>query len=229
MRCRKVRSCLSAFCSDELKGRKRLAVREHLATCSGCRREASLYQSMLEAGRELAGPKVSDDFNARLLNRVAQERFAETRTKAYLPKPAPVIAWGRLAPVMSAVAVMALVVGWFAMSGPNNGITTASNDGSEAAPHMTAQPVDNPNVTGALGKNWSLHQHIQRNDRMARLSKSIMRNVGFNETPMAGLTFRVTRQPGRVPYVTTYFRIQPIIRVYQSSNRMVAQEDDLVY
>ena len=107
MRCRKVRSYLSAYCNDELSGRKRLTIREHLATCSGCRSEEEIYVSMSEAGGRLEEFAVSDDFNLKLLNRIGRERFAETRTEAHLPKRAPLISWRQVVPVLSAVALVA--------------------------------------------------------------------------------------------------------------------------
>ena len=80
MRCRKARSYLSAYCNDELTDRTRLAVSDHLSTCSTCRKEEAIYRSMISSGAEIEGLKVDDDFNTRLLNRSAQERFAQTRT-----------------------------------------------------------------------------------------------------------------------------------------------------
>ena len=46
MRCRKVRSFLSAYCSDELNVRRKLAVSEHLSACSSCRQQDALIRSM---------------------------------------------------------------------------------------------------------------------------------------------------------------------------------------
>jgi hypothetical protein len=230
MRCRKVRSFLSAFCNDELTGRKRLAVREHLATCSSCRQELAVYQSISQASREAAGLRVSEDFNVKLLNRIAQERFQETRTRAYFPPSrVPVLSWGRLAPVLSTVAALLVVsMTWWAMSGPSGQPGRMAN-ADLTEDWLSAEPENNPNITRALDKDWSFSRSIQRNDHLARLSNSITRQVGFNDMQLVGITFRTTRQAGQVPYVTTYFRVQPIIRVYQSSNRTVSQEDDKIF
>ena len=89
MRFRKTRSLLSAFCNGELSGRKHEKVRKALADDEALRREEAVFESIRKASRELPEKTVSDDFNARLLDRIARERFAETRSSAYLPKAAP--------------------------------------------------------------------------------------------------------------------------------------------
>ena len=43
MRCRRTRSFLSAYSNDELTGRQKRAVAEHLAECAECRREEAVY------------------------------------------------------------------------------------------------------------------------------------------------------------------------------------------
>lgn len=103
MHCRKVRSLLSAACSDELDSRQQAVVKDHLVSCPSCRKEASYYSSLRLAARELPKRTPSEDFNTRLLNRIAQERFQETRTRAYLPRRAPRLTWRTLAPVLVTV------------------------------------------------------------------------------------------------------------------------------
>jgi len=110
MRCRKVRSFLSAYCSGELDRRHNRAVSEHLLTCAACRREEAVYRQMVEAVAEVPQMGITEDFNSRLLNRIAQERFAETRTKAYMPKPAPLFLWRRVAPVLATFCLAVFVV-----------------------------------------------------------------------------------------------------------------------
>ena len=109
MRCRKARSLLSAACSDELDARQHAAVREHVADCPSCKWEYAYYSSIREAGQEMPDVPVSDDFNSRLLNRIAEERFAETRTKAYLPKRVPRFQWRSLVPVTVVAGLLAVV------------------------------------------------------------------------------------------------------------------------
>ena len=123
MRCRKVRSFLSAYCNDELTGRKRLAVREHLSTCCDCRREEAFYGSMKTAAGELPGLSVSADFNPQLLNRIARERFAETRTRAFLPRRAPIVSWSRAVPILAIVPVLALAAAYWFVGGGTTGPT----------------------------------------------------------------------------------------------------------
>ncbi|HUV31153.1 MAG TPA: zf-HC2 domain-containing protein [Acidobacteriota bacterium] len=231
MRCRKVRSFLSAYCNDELTGRKRLAVREHLSTCCDCRREEAFYRSMRAAAGELAGLSVSSDFNTQLLNRIARERFGETRTRAYVPRRAPVVRWSRTVPVLAIVPVLVLAAAYWLAGGLTTGpVEVGPSPYVVGDDYLTVQPANNPNLTGALKKDWSLDKQLRWTDRMARISNSITERTGFGNLHLAGsLGDRAGDLGPGIPYVTTYYRVQPIIRVYQSSHRTSVQEDEEVY
>ena len=82
MRCRKARSLTSAYSNDELTSRKLTSLRGHLANCAACRQEAALIRSIRLASPTLQSEPLSDDFNQKLLNRIAHERFAETRSSS---------------------------------------------------------------------------------------------------------------------------------------------------
>lgn len=230
MRCRKVRSYLSAYCSDELSSRKRLTIREHLATCSGCRREEEIYLSMSEAGRQLENLAVSDDFNLKLLNRIGRERFVESRQEAYLPRRAPLFSWRHVVPVVAAVALV-LVFGtvWLSPDGQQLGPQLAV-DQAQVPDWISAQPTNNPNMTGALDKDWSLDKQLRRSDYMARVSNAIMDRSGFGNLRMAsGLDRRTVVSNPRLPVIVRVYRMQPVIRVYQSSPNMNAGEGSQVF
>ncbi len=111
MRCRRVRSYLSAYCRGELAGWRHQAVREHIAACPECRREEAVFWEINKSIGNLPERKVSADFNSKLLDRIAKERFRETRTKAYLPRRAPIFGRGKLIPAFaSACLVLAFVM-----------------------------------------------------------------------------------------------------------------------
>ena len=139
MRCQKVRSYLSAYCNDELAGRKKLAVDEHLSTCALCRKEESLYNAMFAAKSEIGSLEVSNDFNNNLLNRIANERFAETRTKAYHPQRPPLMVWSKVVPaVVSAFVVVFALVTLFSGGIMSNRYNYASQNNN-----LDEESVDN--------------------------------------------------------------------------------------
>ena len=160
MRCRKVRYFLSAYCKDELGGRRKLAVSEHLSHCSACRREEVIYRTLNDTKAEMPGFKVSADFNNKVMDRIARERFSETRTKAYLPKKAPVLAWGKAVPAFVSVCMVVLIAVSFMSGGlqdMNNGMMATSNNNVDDS-YLTVQPTHNPNMTVNMNDNWSLNE-----------------------------------------------------------------------
>ena len=216
MRCRKTRSYLSAYCNDELGGRRKLAVSEHLSTCEECRREEELYRSMFGAAREVPELKVSEDFNNKLLNRIAHERFAETRTRAYLPKSPPVFVWTKVVP---AVAAACLVVVVTMMSfGPQGEVSSPGIvDGSARVDnsYLTVQPVHNPNMAAKLNKNWSFDGQMAQAERINKISSSLSGSGSFDNYGHAAGLQRVSSASNKpVPFVKNYYRIRPVIRVY---------------
>ncbi len=211
MRCQKVRSYLSAYCNDELAGRKKLAVDEHLSTCVLCRKEESLYNAMFTAKDEIGSLKVTDDFNNILLNRIANERFAETRTKAYYPQKPPLFVWSKVVPAVASAFVVVFAL--FSMF--SGGIDTerdnfAYQDGNLDNSYMTVQPTDNPN----MNKNWSLDNHLARVERGNRISRNMTKAGSFSRRQNMSLTSVSSQGRTYVPYVTTYHQIRPVIRLY---------------
>ncbi len=231
MRCRKVRSYLSAYCNDELSGRNRLAVSEHLSTCSTCRKEEAFYKSLSDARSEIGELRVSDDFNTELLNRIARERFAETRTEAFLPKSAPRVTWGQLVPVV-VTACLVLFISIVAVSpelkqdvGLMSSTTRALDDS-----YLTVQPVNNPNLTVPMHSSWSLNDELARVERVNTLTSSMTSSNGFDPVGYSSGVRQVTSQASyRVPYMPDYFRVRPVVRVYGLPTGSAVQEGMKVY
>jgi len=213
MRCRKVRSLLSAACSEELDARQHAEVREHVASCPSCKREYAVYASIQEAAREIPDEPISDDFNARLLNRIAQERFAETRTKAYLPKRAPRFQWRSLVPVAVVAGLLAVVTlnVYQPSQEMSSSVPTASTPIHMDDRYLTAQPSSNPNLTVAMEGSWTLNQQLARTERLDQISQRLTSNRAFVNQLTSGTMVRSqTIRPnlGRffhVPGVTYHF------------------------
>lgn len=230
MRSRKVRSFLSAYCNDELEGKRQDAVREHLAHDDSLQDEARVYNAIRQASQDLDQQEVSDDFNNRLLNRIAEERFAETRTKAHMPRltlPRPW--WVKAVPaVVSAALVIMVAVNMMAPDTNLLGPIASADNGNLDNRYLTAQPTANPNVTHQLPSNWSLDRAMQRSQRINQLSATLTSSNGFvgrRSTPTGMQTVSVKRQ-GNSPFVTSYYEIRPVLKVYRVTN---SQEDGSVY
>ncbi|MEA3296650.1 MAG: zf-HC2 domain-containing protein [candidate division Zixibacteria bacterium] len=226
MRCRKVRSCLSAYCRGELTGRKELAISDHLLTCAGCRREEAIFRNLVRTVGEIPAISVSDDFNARLLNRIARERFAGMRTKAYLPKNAPVFLWRRVVPV-AATACLAVLAVIATLSLPYNsgtpGIAQSAHKLDDS--YLTVQPDSNPNMTVNLRKDWSLSTQLARAERINRISHTITPAGGFGSWGNNHQLIRMVSLSSRpLPYVANYFRVRPVVRIYISPGSARGEE-----
>ena len=208
MRCRKARSYLSAYSNNELTGRRLIAVREHLSTCAACRKEEAVYRSLRRVGKDLPETPVSDDFNARLLNRIAEERFTETRTRAYLPRTAPVVQWWKVVPSVVSVLILCLLAyNTFWPNYNNQPVSIAEVDESLDNTYLTVQPVDNPNMEVDLNKL------LAKVDRSDRITAALTRAEGFSARQPYDTWVNVNAS-NRIPYVNNYYRINPIIRVY---------------
>jgi len=218
MRCRRVRSCLSAYCNDELSSRLKLAVSEHLSTCSACRREEAVYRSMAEATKELSSLAVAGDFNSKLFNRIAQERFAETRTRAYLPKRAPVVLWRQAIPAFVTVSLVVLLA--FVAFRPSNTYKTAGSISPEIAlddSYLTVQPANDARRTANLNKGWSLGNELARAERMNRLSSAIVgQGVWSRIDRSPGLRMASMQKSTAAPFVMGYYRVRPVKKIYIS-------------
>lgn len=201
MRCRKARSLLSAACFEELSARRQATLREHVASCPSCKREYAVYESLHSATRDLPNLPVSDDFNTRLLNRIAQERFAETRNRAYLPKAAPSFRWARLVPITVAAGLLAVIaLNVYQPIGP----AVSSEPGAVASipvtiddSYLTAQPSDNPNMTLAMGEGWTLDERLARSERLDQISQRLTSHRAFlNQlTGTGGSQYRTALPP----------------------------------
>lgn len=217
MRCRKARSLTSAYSNDELAGRKLTALRAHLASCVDCRQEAALMRSIRLASPSLPSIPLSEDFNQKLLNRIAHERFAETRTKAFLPGRIPLGIWPKLASVTAVAAALALVFGIYGTNGlvPAKNVIAGSSNSSTSGQddsYLTALPLNNPNVAAHLNQNWSLGQQLARSERITRISNNLTARSGFGDMRLAGTYSRSRYFPQvTAPYSITYIRIKPLV------------------
>ena len=196
MRCRKVRSYLSAYCRDELSGRRQKAVTEHLEDCPECRREEAVFREINGYMVELQQSRVSDDFNARLLSRIAQERFKKTREKAYLPKRAPMFTRGQLIPAVAS-ACLVLVFALFGGIGvlDNRHEPGVYADRSESPSelddrYLTAQPKADHVLTQHARAEWAFKKQVARAGRIRNLMNILASQNRF--------------EPGAVHFVTDH-------------------------
>ena len=231
MRCRKVRSYLSAYCNDELSSRLKPAVSEHLSTCSACRREEAVYRSMAQATGALSGLAVGSGFNGKLLDRVARERFAETRTKAFLPKRAPVILWRQAIPAFFATTLIILLA--VVAFSPENVDRTDGVFARRSAlddSYLTVQPVDDARGTAKLHKGWSLGNQLARAERMNRLSNAIVQPAAWcNIDRSYGLMTASSHTSAPVPFVEGYYKIRSVVKIYMSPPSPSAKEGGRAY
>jgi len=229
MRCRKVRSLLSVACSDELDIRRQAVVQDHLASCPSCRREATYYTSVRNALGEVPRKALSDDFNTRLLNRLAQERFHETRTKAYLPHRAPRFSSRVLVPLAVTTALALAAITSFYVPGANLsiGTSTSQNPGYMDDRYLTAQPTHNPNVSAGLGNNWTLRNQLARAERLDMISRELTNRYGFDNARLAGSITPMGEFSSVVPQM--YVRQQPVFRVYRIGGGTTGRGDGQAY
>lgn len=221
MRFRKIRSFLSAYSNDELEGRQKEAVREQLAQDESLKQEALIFKKIKDSARELEDIKPSDDFNAKLLNRIAKERFAETRTKAYLPARIPGL-WHRIAvPAMATMAVALFgLVGystWQNMPAqPTELAQTHSPDqmlGDDDS-YLYVSSANNPNLNRQLsGRTLSaLVERVDRADRISRQMASGAQYVTNNRLSGTHQWNSRTRNCP-IPFSIQFFRVRPILKV----------------
>ena len=229
MRCQKARSCLSAYCREELTGRDLLAMREHLAGCALCRREEAAVRAMFTATGSMKGPSVSADFNAKLLERIARERFSETRTKAYIPRRTPVFGWGRLVPVAAVVALAVLAfVGSEYLQRDNMSPVGAGQQASLDNSYLTVQPERNREVTTSVNSDWSFRSQFVQAERVNRVSGMLTNAAGFADPePRIIVHFIVPYNDGRPDL--SGLQIRPVLRTYEPTGAVQAKETRSVY
>jgi len=194
MRCRKARSCLSAYYKGELAEAQHREVTDHLETCPDCRREAVSCRELVNTIRKLPRAAVSDGFNSRLLNRIANERHHETRTRAHMPKRVPVIGMNRLAPVLATFCLVLAFVfsgGIDKLIGPNSEtIMLADNNADPVFPgndYRTAQPATSHTISQHASRHWQFDKQVARANRMKGYvnqlaSSSNFGNYSYNRT-----------------------------------------------
>ena len=188
MRCRKVRSCLSAYCNDELSGRRQASVREHLGRCADCRREEAIFRELQGSVTTLPKFRVTADFNTKLLNRIAQERFQETRTKAFFPKRAPVLGWGRLVPaVATACLVLAFVFsGGLGILDKHDQPTMLANQSQDDSylddRYKVVEPEESHVLTKHSLSNWAFQEQMAKANRIRNLMNQLASQNSFGNT-----------------------------------------------
>ena len=230
MRCQKVRSYLSAYCNDGLTGSASSGVSDHLATCAGCRTEEQHFRDLLKGGKELNVYRVSEGFNNRLLDRIAHERFAETRTKPYFPKSAPSLLIRRLVPILVTAGLAVAVVITNLSPNKNPQVDKFAVGGVQLDDsYLTAQPVNNPYLSGMLHKDWTLGDQLARQDRINRISRQLTFDFPFNYYYQGNAVNVSTRALSPAPYVDGFYRFQPVIRVFESANPNTSKEPEVTY
>lgn len=231
MRCRKVRSYLSAYCRDELNGRRELAISDHLLTCAGCRREEAIFRDLVSAVGEIPAIPVSNDFNAKLLNRIAQERFTQTRTKAYQPKKAPVFVWRRVVPIaVTACLTVFAVIATLSLSYDGGIPGSAQRNHGLDDSYLTVQPDSNPNMTVNLRKDWSLSSQLARAERISHISHTVTPAGGFGSFDDSHQLARMVLSSSKPsPYVANYFRVRPVVRIYVQPSSTTREGDSHAY
>ncbi|MCP4705495.1 MAG: hypothetical protein GY865_12910 [candidate division Zixibacteria bacterium] len=205
MRCQRVRSFLSAYCKGELIEKRSGAIKAHLEGCPRCRYEETAYREMNKSVGELAKESVvSDDFNSLLFKRVADERYNETRTKAYIPKKIPLVSFNRIAPVVAAACFMFA----FVFSG---GISLFIDQPETPAyvelddSYMTVQPNENVHA------QWEFNKEVERAARINGLMNQLSNQGNFGSLASSsrrnnfGSPFGVHQFP---PMIRTYPYIQ---------------------
>ncbi len=178
MRSRRARSLLPAFSNGEVDGRRELSVRRLLADSPEARAEARFYGSMRDAAHELPQTSTNRDFKNRLMDRIAEERFAETRTEAYLPKAAPLVRWRFVVPSVVTAAVMLFVaVGLLSPTSPFAGGQSAAAFDPDSA-YLTAQP-STTHLHRTANPDWSFDQVLAHSERAARISQRLVNPSSF--------------------------------------------------
>ncbi len=190
MHCRRVRSFLSAYCRGELEGKQARAIADHMANCPACRGEEASVRDLFKLAEELPSTRVSADFNSRLLNRIAEARHQETRTKAYLPKGVPVFTVNRVAPVLAVVcfALAFVFAGGLGNFQGHDDPLMALGEAALDDSYLTVQPVN---------EHWAFQKQLNRATRIQDLMGRIMGQSSFNS--FAGQTDWIQSRRPMIP------------------------------
>ncbi|MDD4051573.1 MAG: hypothetical protein PHR28_06715 [candidate division Zixibacteria bacterium] len=215
MRCRKVRSFLSAYSKEEVSVGTAAKIKKHMDDCASCRRELGAIRSVQAMVKGMPGLKASDDFTARLLTRVAQERFAETKSKAYLPGRIPLFGGVRLAMITTtAVVVLALSISFnvgerfMSPSVPQAALTSdTAGSAADEDRYLSAQPTDNP----LLNEHKSISRMVAQYNRWREYSKTLRSHSAAEQFAGTGTTVMAASQ---TVGGTNEFRVRPIVKNY---------------
>jgi anti-sigma factor RsiW len=132
---------LVEYCSGALSEVRAREMEQHIADCSGCRQ---LVESQRELWRTLdawAAPEVSENFDARLYARIAQEQSAppwKQWVRRIFEPAVPVAMWKPAVSLAAACAVLAV------------GLVVRTPAGSEQPKQIRAEQVDIEQVASAL-------------------------------------------------------------------------------
>jgi len=225
MRCRKVRSFLSAYSKDELIARRKVAVGEHLSNCADCREELQKVTAIQQATAEVPRVAVSEGFNARLLNRIAEERFAETRTNAHFPpKRAPLFRWQRAVPAV-VTAMIVLLAGVF---GGTDYLPFGGSDGP--VPYVGASLAGGGwGDVHRMDKDWSLRQQMDQIDRVNRLSQRVTTSPVTFSFSNGIVTIDRTVTTSSTPYTDSFYQVTRVVEVYVVPQGTAAGEGQRAY
>jgi hypothetical protein len=170
---------------------------------------------------------VSEDFNARLLNRIAEERFAETRTNAHFPpKRVPMVRWQRAIPAVVTAAIL-LIAGVFGgadylpFGGSNGpapfvGASLTGSSGGWDAVHL-------------MGKDWSLRDRMEQVDRVNRLSQQVT-GTPITFTYNGGIvTITESRPTSTTAYSDTFYQVRRVVHLYVVPQGTAAGEGQRAY
>jgi hypothetical protein len=173
---------------------------------------------MSQAGRQLVGMSVANEFNATLFNRLAQERFAGTRTKAFLPKKAPVILWQRAVPALATACRAALLASGVLSSHTTNESSLATRVGGPLDDsYLTIQPVSNVGKTANLNDSWSLKRQLAQTERMNRISEAMAQQVAWSNFYRPSTWIGATSPAARpLPSTPSYYRVRSVVRTFMS-------------
>jgi hypothetical protein len=216
MRCRKVRSFLSTYCRGETDPKQSVAIKRHLDDCSACRREESVYRSMSTLMTQLPKLKTSDEFTAKLFQRIGHEGMAGVKTRAYLPGRIPRLGTARLALAAStAIVVLMLGVGIHYSDRlliPDSPQMVNQTVGSDIHPsgedgYLTAQPTHNP----LLNEHKSVSRMVEQYNRWREYSRSVRGGSGSEQFFGGGASFASARSFSEP---VNGIRIRPVVKSY---------------
>jgi hypothetical protein len=160
--------------------------------------------------------KTGDDFSARLFARIANENFAEKRSRAFLPGRIPFWGASRLAAV-AATAVVVLLVGAGINMSHFEGLspvplalsTSTTSGGSDNDLYLTVQPTHNP----LLNSQKSVSRMVQQYNRWRELSRVIRSHSGAEQFMGNGATAVMAASSNGADAVNV-IRIRPVVKNY---------------